>query len=262
MITVTGKDPHGSVQDHLLRVSGSVTFDFGCAVVNLKLGFLVEGAGHVIDPRHPTFPRLNDDVIKTTALQPTDELDGNMPGHFIKCSNHKRVRKMGFENATSFHRLILVCIPRISLATENLQLVLFPFAAMPRFAWSSQTPPYVSQTAPHWSLCSVRIWTQPLLLCGPETQAGPFVPHDKRKKGGHGRRINLSPAQTTHLLVVLISCLSLLWFLLLSFLLSLVRAEDIGSGCTVNSQSRDTSLPPSPFFSPLAPVGHNRRYFC
>lgn len=88
-------------------------------------------------------------------------------------------------------------------------------------------------------------------------------PHDKRKKGGHGRRINLSPAQTTHLLVVLISCLSLLWFLLLSFLLSLVRAEDIGSGCTGNSQSRDTSLPPFPFFfRPLATVGHNHRYFC
>lgn len=126
------------------------------------------------------------------------------------------------------------------------------------FTCSSRTLPLVSQTAPRWSPCSARIWTQPLLLCGPEAQAGPFVLQDKSKKGGHGRRISLSPAQTTHLLVVVISCLSLLRFLLLSFLLSSVRAEDIGSGCTVNSQSRDTSLHPFPFFfCPLATVGHN-----
>lgn len=137
-----------------------------------------------------------------------------------------------------------------------------PSAATSRFTWSSRSPPLVSQTAPHWSPCSARIWTQPLLLCGPEAQAGPFVLRDKSKKGGHGRRISLSPAQTTHLLVVVISCLSLLWFLLLSFLLSLVRAEDIGSECTVNSQSRDTSLPPFPFFCPLAAAGHNYPYFC
>lgn len=143
-------------------------------------------------------------------------------------------------------RFIPVCLPRIQLAPETLQLAQFP--ATSQFTWSSRSLPLVSQTAPHWSPCSARIWTQPLLLCGPEAQAGPFVLRDKRKKGGHGRRISLSPAQTTHLLVVVISCLSLLRFLLLSFLLSLVRAEDIGSECTVNSQSRDTSLPPFFFF--------------
>lgn len=143
--------------------------------------------------------------------------------------------------AASFYRQIL--------AAENLKLARFLSAVTPpvHVVIPNSTPSSLRQP-PHWSLCSVRIWTQPPLLCGPETQAGPFVPPDKRKKGGHGRRINLSPAQTTHLLVVLISCLSLLWFLLLFFLLSLVRAKDIGSGCTVNPQSRDTSLPPFLFF--------------
>lgn len=162
----------------------------------------------------------------------------------------------------STHRFILLCLPRIQLAPDTLRLAQFPSAATSRSTWSSRSLPLVSQTAPHWSPCSARIWTQPLLLCGPEAQAGPFVLRDKSKKGGHGRRISLSPAQTTHLLVVVISCLSLLWFLLLSFLLSLVRAEDIGSECTVNPQSRDTSLPPFPFFCPLATAGHNYPYFC
>lgn len=55
------------------------------------------------------------------------------------------------------------------------------------------------------------------LLSGPEAQAGPFVEIDKRKKAGWGRRINLSTGQTTHLLVVFVSFLSLPWFPLLSF---------------------------------------------
>lgn len=58
---------------------------------------------------------------------------------------------------------------------------------------------------------------QPPLLSGPEPQAGPFVLTDKRKKAGQGRRINLSAGQTTHLLVVFVSFLSLPWFPLLSF---------------------------------------------
>lgn len=200
IITVEGRDPDGSVQDHLFLVSDSVMFEFGCAVLNLELGFLVEW-----DKQNA---KLNADVPWPCPTFASRFVD---------------------------HALMLWCVlppPRSGLSAQDLCLSTLSSPRQP----------------PHWPLCSVRIWTQIPLLCGPETQAGPFVQHDKRKKGGHGRRINLSLAQTTHLLAVLISCLSLLWFLLLCFLLSLVRAEDIGSGCTANSQSRDTSLSPLLFF--------------
>lgn len=213
------------------------------------------------------------------CLQPAVELGGKC-GKFMKPRNLKRCQ-IGFGKLLellsvlsyipaplrlpcahpraprSSHRSTQVCLPRIQLPGKPPNSPSSPLPQTSRFTCSSHTLPLVSQTAPRWSPCSARIWTQPLLLCGPEAQAGPFVLQDKSKKGGHGRRISLSPAQTTHLLVVVISCLSLLRFLLLSFLLSSVRAEDIGPGCTVNSQSRDTSLHPFPFFCPPATVGHN-----
>lgn len=151
--------------------------------------------------------------------------------------------------------MILVCPPGIYLVAGTLKLVRFPLCRNSPSTWSFQTPSSRLPDVPPpptlpTGLCARRGFGPSHFCCVDlKTQAGPFVPRDKRKKDGHGRRINLSPAQTTHLLVVLISCLSLLRFLLLSFLLSRVRAEDIGSGCTVNSQSRDTSLPPFSFFS-------------
>lgn len=48
-ITLKGKDWHASAQDPLCRVPESVMFDFGCAVVNLGLGFLAEWDKHVMD---------------------------------------------------------------------------------------------------------------------------------------------------------------------------------------------------------------------
>lgn len=131
------------------------------------------------------------------------------------------------------------------------------YPRFPLISPKSQTLP--PRTTPGlFALQGLESTIQPPLLSGHEAQAGLFVLTDKRKKAGRGRRINLSAGQTTHLLVVSVSFLSLPWFPFAFLLLSLVRAEDIGSRCMVDSQGRDTPLIRSlfcvlPFLSSCCP---------